>query len=260
MSEEREPAAEPASEDLDFEVEEPEVEEPEDDAGDDEPEDGGGRDDGAVEPEEVGKGDDARESGRVSVPRNRAADRIQQLTRERDEERARTAQFERQLQQLTQQATAADQQRIAAEEAERVKFMAPEERIVYETNKIRREMQLGLQQTQNQLWDRSDKGDYDRELDAKPKLAQFNARVDELHRQYPGVRRIDLLDKAIGEAARRNMGSARNRQERRAETAAIQQTAAPTGARAHVAAPRHPSSLGRRSQYVNLTGAPGSRD
>jgi hypothetical protein len=242
MSEDREQSAVDPAETEGVELEEFEAE----DEATVEPDEGdGGGDDGSDEQAEGVEGADgdarqSRQERRVVGKRSRS-DEVRALRERAQRAETSLALFERQLQEVKQQKSDEDRRRIEAEEAERLRMLPPEEQIAYHTNKLRREMQFGLQETQRQLWDRSDHSEYQRELSANPKLSRFNGRVEELRKLAPGVSRLDLLDKAIGEAARRQMGAARNRQERRAETNIRAQTTTPPGGRGNVAAQRQRS-------------------
>jgi hypothetical protein len=242
MSEDREQSAVDPAETEGVELEEFEAE----DEATVEPDEGdGGGDDGSDEQAEgvEGPDGDARQSRqeRTVVGKRSRSDEVRALRERAQRAETERALFERQLLQVQQQGNLAEQRRLEAEEAERVKFMQPEERITYEIGKLRREYDHRSQQTELRLWDRADHSEYQRELSANPKLSRFNDRVEELRKLAPGVSRLDLLDKAIGEAARRQMGAARNRQERRAETNIRAQTTTPPGGRGNVAAQRQRS-------------------
>ena len=149
---------------------------------------------------------------------------------ENRELRARIAETERLLAQLSQQqrqpsaAELAEQER---REAEAVQMMSAPEVARYYSQKSEQKLDAALRQTQFQLWNQSDTLAYQTELARDPSFAKYDDRVQELARQYPTVSRVDLLDKAMGEAARKGIAGARTRARNRSAQATERQTVRP---------------------------------
>jgi hypothetical protein len=183
-------------------------------------------------------GEAAEGQGHRVARSGRAETRIRALNEENRQLRARQDQFERQLQQALTQPSAADLERQRQAHVERRSLMSPVDLAADIEAGLRQEFNGQLQRQGAALWDQADHGTYQRELETKPALHRFDDRVAELKRQYPTVSRIDLLDKAIGEAARRGMGAAGTRARTRAAGQAAGQVTRPAGGRGDVAGTR----------------------
>lgn len=181
------------------------------------------------------------------------------ITRENRDLRQRLDALERQQQQPrgpTPEQLAEQQRREEQAMFEQVAMLAPHEAAArvsqFYSERTRREVQQAIQLTQVQVWDAADRQSYDRELADNPRLQRFADQVEQLHRQYPGVSRIDLLDKAVGEATRRNLKSARTRQTNQAAAVQAANGARPPGGRGNVAAPSRTAAA--RRGYEHLRG------
>ena len=166
-------------------------------------------------PQETPQHDGNVRQGRHRGGRESQETRFQRASAARAEAERRAADAERRLNELLAQQ---DQQRRQVQDAQFVQQLAnlpPEQAYAEILNRTRAENQQQIQQTRYQLWADNDRARYDAEIQAEPRFAQFNDRVEELARQAPGVSRLDLLDKAIGEAARLKMRSAITRQRNR---------------------------------------------
>lgn len=226
-------------EDLDIvldDADETQGETPDDPSSLDEGEGGEGSDDrepGEHGGEEVQGQAAERQGNRLRSP-SRGESRIRELANENRELRRRQEDFERQLQQAFNGPSRADLERQQREREERRALMSPAELVQDVTQELRAEFRTQLQQQNALVWDRSDKSDFDREMEVKPALRRFESRVEELRRIAPGVSRLDLLDKAIGEAARKNIGAARTRQTRTANERSQGQVTRPVSGRSDV--------------------------
>jgi len=182
-----------------------------------------------------------------------AREEITNLRAERRELRERLDRLELAQQQPRGPSPEQIAQQERAEEAamfEQVAMLQPHEQAArvsqFYAQRSERKVQQAIQVTQVQVWDAADRQSYERELADNPRLQRFADQVEQLHRQYPGVSRIDLLDKAVGEATRRNLKSARTRQSNQAAAAVAANGARPPGGRSNVAAPARNTAAGRR--------------
>jgi len=174
--------------------------------------------------------DEAGPAREVARQPSRGQRQFGAVREENRELRARIAETERLLAQLTQQQRQPSAAEIAAQErqeAEAVSMMAPAEVARYYSQKSEQKLDAALRQTQFQLWNQSDTLAYQTELARDPSFAKYDDRVQELARQYPTVSRIDLLDKAMGEAARKGISGARTRARNRSAQATERQTVRP---------------------------------
>jgi hypothetical protein len=175
---------------------------------------------------------DGNVRGRHRGGRESQETRFQRASAARADAERRAEEAERRLNEILARE---DAQRRAQQDQQFVQQLAelpPDRAYQAILERTRAENQQQIQQTRFQLWQDNDRARYEAEVQAEPKFAQFNARVEELARQAPGVSRLDLLDKAIGEAARLKMRSAITRQRNRgAASAAANQIAAPASGR-----------------------------
>lgn len=205
--------------------------------------------------------EDVEQRGRQAQVRRgpRASDRFQTLAnRNRDLER-QLAELQRQQGDFARQQQEAQQrQQAELERQQEEQFLltaSPQDMARYYADKSRREMQREMQVTRYQIYDSNDQAEFEREMVATPRLRTVyernRERFDELRRQAPGVRRIDLLDKLVGEMARQNMGAARTRQERRAADALNGRQTRPAATRGNVAGERTRSGA-RRNDFSHM--------
>mgnify|MGYP001608309175 FL=1 len=223
------PAADPDDEiEVDLEADEPEPDEPEegDETEADEPDEGG-------DPEPIA----------ATPPARRGSPRVQSLVNENRELKARQAQFERQLADLTAARNQPSQAEIAAQqemERQRYELMSPFEQAQYLEQKINNRVQQQTNQIAAGLWDQNDQRDYAALLETTPAYKRYDDRVNELRTQAPGVSRRILLATAIGLRALEGGGAARTRATRQAEAGAARNVARPAGGRGDA-----PSERGR---------------
>lgn len=215
--------------------------EPEDGEGDEADESGGDAeavadDEPQGRPQEVGGGRRARGQAFGS--------RIRGLEAELAEERTRVRTFEQQLQTLLAErnqprapspAEIAEQQR---QERERFEMMSPYEQHLYTQQKIEQGVAQRTQAMAQTLWDQGDRRAYEDLLERTPAYRKFDAKVEELRRQAPGVERRVLLATAIGLQALDQGGAARSRAARAAEAGRAANGVRPSQARGDVPAQR----------------------
>lgn len=180
------------------------------------------------------------------------ANRNRELERQLADLQRQQGDFARQQQEAQQR----QQQEIDRQQEEQFLLTAsPQDMARYFADKSRREMQREMQVTRYQIYDSNDQAEFEREMVATPRLRAVwernRERFDELRRQAPGVRRIDLLDKLVGEIARANMGAARTRQERRAGEALNGRQTRPAATRGNVAGERARSGS-RRDDFSHM--------
>lgn len=212
--------------------------------------------DDVADPGEDQGEDEAGQTREVARQPSRGQRQFGAVREENRELRTRIADFERQLAQISQQQRQPSQAELAAQqrqEDEAVSMMAPAEVAKYYSQKSEQKLDAALRQTQYQLWSQSDTLAYQTELARDPSFSKFDDRVQELARQYPTVSRVDLLDKAMGEAARKGVGAARTRARTRATAAAERQSVRPpANGRGDVATERGGGSRWDRLKDVQI--------
>ena len=260
MSEEHNPADE-AGEELSLEIEE---------------------DDGQQAPEPVDGGDADIESGDEGSPRgdedeaavegveerrrpsrvNRASQRFHEITLENRDLRQRLENLERVQQQPRQPSQdelraqeAAEEQRFFAELQQQVMDPVQQAARISQFYNQRTEQRVSraIQNTQFTTWDSTDRINFERVLADNPRLERFGDRVEELRRQAPGVSRVDLLDKAIGESVRRQAGAQRTCQQNGAAARNGAQRTQPSRPAANVPGERR---QGQRRGFEHMRNVP----
>jgi hypothetical protein len=190
-----------------------------------------------------GDGDDGRDGSQErqapaqNVRRSSRPNPRQRLRSENTELRSQLTEVQRQLQELARQRQQPSPQEIAEaqrREEEALSMMTPVEMGRYFQQQTNRQVQSQVQQIQAALFDRTDKQEYDRIVEARPTLRKFEAKVEELRAQSPGVPRRWLLAAAIGDAALNNESGARTRSSRQTEEQRRRQAARPSNGRGDV--------------------------
>lgn len=199
-------------------------------------------------PEDDGEGEEQEDEGEpvaAAQPARRGSPRVQAFVNENRELKARLAveraAFERQLSDLTLARNQPSPAEIAAaHEADRQRYemMSPWEQAQYIAQTIDKRVTEQTTNIRIGLWDQNDKRAYDEELRTSPQFRRYDERVEELRKIAPGVSRIDLLDKAIGEYARTHGAAARTRAARGAEAGEARNGARASTPRGDVASQR----------------------
>lgn len=174
---------------------------------------------------------------------HRGSPRVQSLVNENRELKARQAQFERQLADLTatrNQPSAAEVAAFQEQERQRFELMSPYEQAQYTRQVISNEVAQQTNQIRNALWEQNDQQIYETMLRETPAYKRFDDQVKELKAQAPGVARKYLLATAIGLRALEGGGAARTRAANAAAAGVARNGARPAGGRGDV-----PSERGR---------------
>ena len=203
---------------------------PDEDAEEADLEDEAAEDPGAEDEDEPGPDDAeeglAGEEPAAAAPRGRASEtiratraRAQKAEKDAKDAADRAANLERELSEIRarqNQPSAADIERQAAEERERLALMTPEERIDYRFNQLNRNIQTANQRTQAQITEANDKAAFQALQATDPFAKRYASEVEavvasELKRGQV-VSRENVLNFLAGKKLREKAGSAGTKQ------------------------------------------------
>ncbi len=175
---------------------------------------------------------------------SRSQNRVSNLTRQLAEERTARERIERDLAELRTRslqppADPAAQARAAAEEAERVRQMMPEEQIAYFRNRDRQEFGSALQGIEFRMMDRADKLAWQASCERNGQRARLNDRVEQVLQDYrsrgQNAEREQVYKYVLGDELDRKASGQLPRQRAAAARRVAAQTTRPGSARGDVA-------------------------
>lgn len=221
-------------EDLSDESEE--LPDPDSDLGDEADEGGDGEGDAdQLGQSHVGDDDGSEEDAREVRRPSRAQARVETALREAREAKAELERLRTERQQADFQR---QQRETAAQEAERLALMDPEERYEYRARQLEAKLDQRLQAIQFQSDDRADKTAFDALVSRSPIAAKLADKVEdalrEMRRNGTTAPRETVLKYLIGENAIANAGRAKGKATRTAALNKAKQVGRPTGGRSDI--------------------------
>lgn len=178
---------------------------------------------------------------------SRSQTRVSNLTRQLGEERTARERLEREFAELRARSLqppvdTAAQARAAAEEAERVRQMMPEEQIAYFRNRDRQEFGAALQNIEFRMMDRADKTAWQASCERNQQRARLADRVEQVLQDYrargQNAEREQVYKFVLGDELDRKASGQLPRQRAAAARRVAAQTTRPSSARGDVSRSR----------------------